>query len=89
MQLLRAKDLRDEEIQEMMLRIQVPGYELARPFISEAKSNGIIDDFAAEGLYWDWQLRDLLVWMGAIDADQPTPPSASSTESARATPTLN
>lgn len=63
LQMLRDNELPQEEVIEIIKRLNIPGYEIARSFASEAVSQGIIDLAGPDGFLYQQQIDSILEYI--------------------------
>ena len=61
--LLGEEEFPVAEVVEMIKRLHVPGYEIARNFFRTAISEGVIDECAPGDFYKQSQIRAVLQWL--------------------------
>lgn len=48
------------EVVEIIKRIHIPGYEMARPYIERAVAEGMIEPNLPEGFYWQREIKCII-----------------------------
>jgi hypothetical protein len=62
--MIADEELPRAELLEMIQRLHVPGYEEARPHLSEAVSSGLIEPNLPDGFHWQRDLETIIATYG-------------------------